>query len=319
MGLISFVKKWTLPCAMVTGVLVYFLFSEVEPLEPIGTAVAPYITEFLPVLIFLMFYVMFCTMRVVELRFSAWHFWLQLLVIILSALFVGVIALVKDPQTKVILEGVFVNIICPTAIAAPIITEKLGGNKATMTVYAVISNFIAAVTIPIFFPLVEKEADITFLIAFLTIFKRLLMVFFVPFVLAQLSRRFLPKLVERIKRCNNLAFYIWGLGLSIVMGITVHNIVTANVGGYTMMFLIVVPLFVTVLLFSLGKAIGNIYSQSITAGQGLGQKNTIIGIWLTVNYLNPTAAIALCSYAIWQNIVNSWQLWYKEKYGNLRW
>ncbi len=25
------------------------------------------------------------------------------------------------------------------------------------------------------------------------------------------------------------------------------------------------------------------------------------------------------AYVVWQNLVNGWQLWYKEKYGKLKW
>ncbi|MCD8202100.1 MAG: bile acid:sodium symporter [Prevotella sp.] len=319
MGLIRFVKKWTLPCSMVMGAFVYFLFTEIKPLEPIGMATAPYITDLLPVLLFLMFYITSLKMRIVELRPRAWHFWLQVIIVILSAIVVGVILLVDDYKTKLILEGVFICFICPTAIAAPVITEKLGGSSASLTVFILIVNCVASITIPIFFPLVEKETDITFLVAFLTIFKRLITVLILPLFLAQLTRRYLPKLTERLNRHKNIAFYIWAFNLSIVMGMTVHNITCATIGGVTMLLLIVLPLGVTIFLFSVGKAVGHHAGESINAGQALGQKNTILGIWLTMNFLNPTAAIAPCAYVVWQNIVNSWQLWYKEKYGELKW
>ena len=45
----------------------------------------------------------------------------------------------------------------------------------------------------------------------------------------------------------------------------------------------------------------------------------VVGIWLTLSFLNPYAAIAPCVYVIWQNIINAVQLWYKDKYGYLKW
>ncbi len=72
-------------------------------------------------------------------------------------------------------------------------------------------------------------------------------------------------------------------------------------------------------LFAIGKGVGRRYADSVSGGQAMGQKNTILGIWLTVTYLNPTAAIAPCAYVVWQNLVNAWQLWCKEKYGRLKW
>lgn len=36
-------------------------------------------------------------------------------------------------------------------------------------------------------------------------------------------------------------------------------------------------------------------------------------------FLNPVAVIAPCAYVVWQNIINAVQLWYKNKYGYLKW
>ena len=40
--LLKFLKNWTLPVAMLTGVCVYLLFSWVPFLAPIGDGYAPY-------------------------------------------------------------------------------------------------------------------------------------------------------------------------------------------------------------------------------------------------------------------------------------
>ena len=79
------------------------------------------------------------------------------------------------------------------------------------------------------------------------------------------------------------------------------------------------PLVVAVVLFSLGNSLGRPYGENISGGQALGQKNTVVAIWLTVTFLNPLAAVGPGAYVIWQNMINSWQLWYKEKYGTVKW
>lgn len=319
MKIIDFVKKWTLPCAMAFGAMTYILFTNVEPLVPVGRAAAPLILDMLPVLIFTMLYVTFCKIQVSDLRPRLWHFELQGIRTLLSAAVVLAILLVDDFDTKIVLEGVFICVICPTAAAAPVITEKLGGNIASLTVYTIIANIVTSVIIPFFFPIVEKSADISFSFAFVMVLKRVVTVLLVPLCLAMLTRRYLPRFAEAVKRQKNIAFYIWSFNLSIVMGMTVHNITHAPVGNGELALLVILPLFVTLLLFSIGKAVGRRHGESIGAGQALGQKNTIVGIWLTITFLNPTAAVAPCAYVIWQNCVNAWQLWYKEKYGKLKW
>lgn len=304
---------------MLTGAAVYLLFSEAAPLRPVGAALGPLVEDLMPVLIFLILYVTFCKIKIDNLRPRAWHFWLQLIRVALSALMVCAVSMARTPEEKIVLEGVFICVICPTAAAAPVITEKLGGSIESLTVYTLIANMVTAVIIPAFFPLVEKGADITFTFAFLMILKRVLTVLLLPLCLALLTRRYAPRVAGYIKQRKNLGFYLWAVNLSIVMGMTLHNILTASVTGLTLLLLLTLPAVVTVVLFSIGKSVGSLYGESISSGQALGQKNTIVGIWLTLTFLNPTAAVAPCAYVIWQNLVNAWQLWYKGRYGQLKW
>ncbi len=321
MNIILFIKKWTLICALIFGTLVYLLFSEVSFLQPVGNAVGPLCVEFVPCLIFLLLYVTFCKIDMENMRPRTWHFWLQFIRTAISGLFVMLILLFGDisPETKLVLEGCFVCFICPTAASAAVVTEKLGGSIASLTVYTLIANIVTSVIIPLFFPMVEKGSDITFLFAFMMILRRVVTVLLVPLCLALLTRRFLPHFADRIKNHKNLGFYLWSVNLSIVTGITLHNIMAAAVDGFTLFLLLVLPLFITLIQFAIGKWVGGFYGDRVSAGQALGQKNTIVGIWLTVTFLNPVAAVAPGAYVLWQNLVNSWQIWCKDKYGYLKW
>lgn len=319
MNIIAFLKKWTLPSGLVIGAAVYLLFSRIDPLQPIGNVVGPFLVKLLPVVIFVMLYITFCKIQLGDLRPRAWHFILQAIRIVLSGLLVLAILHTTDPMAKLVLEGAFVCVICPTAAAAPVITERLGGSIASLTIYTILANVVTSVIIPLFFPMVEKSADITFLTAFVMILRRITFVLIVPLCLALLTRKFLPKVAARIKETKNLAFYLWGFNLSIIMGLTIRNILATQVYGTILALLLLLPLVISLLLFSIGKAVGYRYGDSISAGQALGQKNTVVGIWLTIAFLNPIASIAPCAYVVWQNLINAWQLWYKQKYGTLKW
>lgn len=319
MRIIAFFKKWTLPCSIVTGAVVYLLFSNIPFLVPTGDFWGPKLVSLMPVIIFAMLYVTFCKIQLHDLRPRTWHFILQGIRVVLSGLTVLAISFTKNPEIKLLLEGIFICVICPTAAAAPVVTEKLGGSIASLTVYILIANVVTSIIIPLFFPMVEKSADISFLMAFFMVLKRVLSVLIIPLCLAVLTRKFVPRLARWFKERKNLAFYLWALNLSIIMGLTVKSIVHAPVSGWTLAMLCIIPLVLSVFQFSLGKFVGAHYGDSISAGQALGQKNNVVGIWLTITFLNPFAAIAPCAYVIWQNLINSWQLWYKQKYGYLKW
>ena len=138
-------------------------------------------------------------------------------------------------------------------------------------------------------------------------------------LLVLLFRKFLPQWVGKVNSVKDLGFYMCCFNLTILMGETVPSILHADVSEWILVLLFVIPLFVCLVQFAIGKAVGRHYDASISAGQALGQKNTIVGIWLTLTFLNPLAAVAPGAYVVWQNLVNGWQLWYKEKYGRLKW
>ena len=60
--------------------------------------------------------------------------------------------------------------------------------------------------------------------------------------------------------------------------------------------------------FWIGRKIGKRFGDSVSASQSLGQKNTVLVIWLALAYFNPIVSIAPAAYIVWHNTVNSWQL-----------
>lgn len=321
MGIIRFVKDWTLLCSLIVGSVIYLLFSRIAPLEPIGDCVGPKLVDLMPYVIFCMLYITFCKIDMHNFRPRKWHFALQGIRVLLTAIVVIAIRLIPvgDVETKIIMEGVFICVICPTAAAAPVLTEKLGGGIATMTVYMIIANIFSVIIIPTFFPMVEKGADISFGLAFILVLKRVFLVLAVPLILALLTKRYLPKVAEWAKSRKNLAFYLWSFNLSIIMGLAVRMVTRTQLTGATLLLLLFLPLVVCIILFTLGKAVGGIWGERINGGQALGQKNNVVGIWLMHSFLNPVAVIAPCAYVVWQNIINAVQLWYKNKHGYLKW
>ncbi len=315
----SFFKRFSLPVSLLVGVVSYLMFSQIEILEPIGDVAGPLFLDIMPVVLFTILYVTFCKIQIKEMKPRTWHFILQGIRIALSGFFVWLITLTSDADVKLLLEGMFICIICPTAAAAPVVTEKLGGSIGSLTIYTIIANVVTSVIIPLFFPMVEKSADIEFFAAVLMVLKNVTVVLVVPLVLALTSRKVIPSFTSWLAKKKDLGFYLWCINLAIVSGVTMRNILLSTVSGHTLVLLIILPLFVTIALFAIGKAVGRPFGDSISAGQALGQKNTVVGIWLTISFLNPLAAVAPGAYVLWQNMVNAWQLWYKDKYGKLKW
>lgn len=320
MKILTFLRRFSLPCSLMFGAVVYLVFANVSFLEPIGDEVGPKLIHLMPVVLFALLYVTFCKIEIKEMKPQAWHFILQLIRTSLAGLMaIAILLFGGNADVKIVLETAFICFICPTAAAVAVVTEKLGGSIGSLTTYTVIANIFTMVIIPLLFPMVEKGADVSFLYMSMMVFRNVTTVLVVPLLLALLSRKFLPKFVDKVKSVKDLGFYMWCFNLTILMGETLRNILHAIVSGWILALLLIVPLLVCLIQFCIGKAVGRHYGDSISAGQALGQKNTIVGIWLTLTFLNPLAAVAPGAYVVWQNLVNGWQLWYKEKYGKLKW
>lgn len=293
--MLKFFKDWTLPIAMLVGAVGYPLFVTLSFLTP--------------VLIFTMLLLTFCKVSPQDLKPKPLHLWLLLIQIF------GALAayLLLYRLNKIVAEGVMVCIICPTATAAAVITSKLGGNAASLTTYTLIANVGAAVAVPLFFPLIEAQADICFGDSFLLILSKVFPLLICPFLLAWFLQRFLPKVHRVLLGYHELAFYLWALSLAIVTAQTLSSLIHDPADGFTEILIALAALVACCLQFFLGKTLGSVYNDRISGGQALGQKNTILAIWMAHTYLNPLSSVGPGSYVLWQNIINSWQLWKKRK------
>ncbi len=293
--MLKFLKDWTLPVAMIIGCIGYPVFISLS-----------FVT---PALIFCMLLLTFCKVAPGELKPKMLHLWLLLLQI---AGAMGVYLLLYRFD-KVVAEGVMVCIICPTAGAAAVITSKLGGNAASLVTYTLLANIAAAMAVPLFFPLVEPHPGMNFHTSFLLILSKVFPLLICPFVVAWALQKFVPKVHARLLRLHELSFYLWAFSLSIVTAQTLSSLIHDPVGGWTGIWIALGALIACCLQFFLGKTIGSAYNDRISGGQSLGQKNTVLAIWMAHTYLNPLATVGPGSYVLWQNIINSWQLWKKRK------
>ena len=164
---------------------------------------------------------------------------------------------------------------------------------------------------PLLFPLIEAS-DISFLMAFGRILRKVFPLLLLPFVMAWLCRRWLPLLHRWVVARKDLAFYLWAVALVIVMGQTTESVIEGDTSLTQECGIAFLALLACVIQFVVGKQVGGMYADRISAGQALGQKNTVLAIWMACTYLNPASAIAPGSYVLWQNVINSWQLWKKR-------
>ncbi len=307
--MLQFLKNWTLPVAMLVGACVYLFFSQVPLVAPLKPAMRWLIDVLTPLLIFTMLFVTFCKISPRNLQLRAWHLWLSLIQII------GCVAVyyALAPFNEIVAQAGMVCVICPTATAAAVITGKLGGSASSLTAYTLLSNFLTTIIVPIIFPLVAPHAEQGFFTSFLMILSKIFPLLICPFLAACLMQYAFPRANKAITSYPNLAFYLWAVSLSIVTGQTVKSLMHSTADPMVEIWIALAALVLCCLQFIIGKTIGSQYNDRISAGQALGQKNTVLAIWMSYTFLTPVSSIGPGSYVLWQNIINSWQLWKKRR------
>lgn len=305
----KFVKDWMLIIAILAGIVGYFVYVNIPWLDSTHQSMLGAVSVAQPALIFAMLFLTFCHIDLREIRPCRWHAWLLLFQ---SGCFVGLGALLMampGSGLRVVLEGAMICLICPTATAAAVVTRKLGGSMAHITTYTILINLVASVLIPVMVPFVHPNPDIHVVDAMLLILGKVFPLLLLPLVLAVLVKKLLPAVHRAVTSVPDLAFYLWAFALTLAIAVTVRSIVHSTVALSAQLGLVGVSLGSCALQFWLGRKIGAKYRDTTTAGQALGQKNTVFAIWLGYTFFSPVTAVAGGFYSIWHNLANSYQLY----------
>ena len=280
-----------LPIAMVGGILFYPWMGYVQFLSPY--------------LIFTMLFITYCRLdfRHISLgRFQWMLLGVQMLIAAASYLSLAWV-------NHTVAEGVFICVFIPTATAAPVICAMLGGSLPKLATYSLLCNVFVAIAGP-FILAVIGDTEYGFLESFLMILRMVMPLLLGPILASLLLRNTLPKFHEAVKSHQSVSFYLWAVSLFIIVGGCVSFIINhyRPEDLWTMIWLAVGALAVCLLQFKVGRMVGRRFGDPVSGGQGMGQKNTVLAVWIALAYMNPVASIAPASYIAWQNIINSWQI-----------
>ncbi len=301
-------RNWMLPVSMSLGVGVYLALH--LSASPVEHGYLSFCAGVQPVLVAVMLFLQLNLVAPRDLRFHRWHLWVLLIQALLFVLMAALTLMVRNSGAKVLLECAMLCFVCPTAAAAGVITIKLGGDLPGIMTYTVLANALASVLIPVMVPIVHPSLDMGFLPLFWAVVQRVFSILILPCLAAWLIRWLLPGLQRWLERYAGWAFYIWGICLMLSISLATDSLAGSGIGLGVALGIGAVSLVCCLLQFALGRRAARRYglSESVTAGQALGQKNTGFIIWLGINYLTPVTSVAGGLYAIWHNLFNSWQL-----------
>lgn len=206
-----------------------------------------------------------------------------------------------DPQLGMIAALLAVT---PTALAAPVVTSLVRGQVEFVTASVFITNSLAAVLLPLILPVVMTQGKG---VSGGSILFQTLVVIALPLALAQGLRRWLPSFAQRVKQLKPLTFYLWLTGLYFASAKAGFFIRQNEQSLTTLGMMAGVALVLCTLNFGLGRWLGR-PSLVQETGQALGQKNTMLAVWVCLTFLSPTLALGPMFYILFQNLYNAYLL-----------
>ena len=289
------IKTITMPLAMVVGALLC------RPLAHVEQATGGVLT---PLLIAAMLFLTFCRVDIRAMRLRWMHLWMLLFQFIGS---ITVYYLVLPLLGDTVAQGAMICVLAPIAMAAVVIGGMLGANVTTMATYSLVCNLLTALVAP---PLLHAFG--TGSCTFAEIIGRVAPTLLMPFVAGQLCRYLWPRAAKWFADHSGMSFYLWLISLVLVLGRTTCFILDTDADIVVEVELALVALVLCIAQFAAGRAIGRLAGDAVAGGQSVGQKNTILAVWMSLNFLDPVASIAPTAYIVWQNFVNSYQIYRKR-------
>ena len=136
-----------------------------------------------------------------------------------------------------------------------------------------------------------------------------------PLFAAALTRSYLPRLHRLVTNIPDFAFYLWAISLSMCLTMTARSLYHNHVSTFLLIGMAAATALSCILQFWAGRCIGARVGRPISGGQSLGQKNTAFAIWIAATYLAPLSTVGPGCYILWQNIINSIELWVCRRKG----
>ncbi len=226
-----------------------------------------------------------------------------LILIAMSALSIGAYYLLKSFHAELAISAFLIGI-TPTATAAMVITNMLGRRGDYVATSMILSNIYAALAIP-FLSQTVVHASVSIDFGKLLLYCGMMVG--IPFVLSRAIRMLPSGQTGIIQRTKRLTFPAWVLVLFLVLSQCSHFLRQADVPLKAIIMVFAVASAFCVINFVLGFFLGEKEFRR-ECSQSLGQKNTMLTLWVALTFFSPFIALGPTFYVICHNLWNSYQL-----------
>jgi BASS family bile acid:Na+ symporter len=246
-----------------------------------------------------------------DIEFKPQGFKKSILWVLLANIAVAFVSyLVLTPFGIVLALAAFMTASAPTAIAAPVIIGFIQREVEYIVAAVLLTNIASALIVPLALPSL-LGAQIR--ISVWEVLQPVLVVMFVPLILAQLVSRLPASTQNIIRQGKALSFPIWLVNLFIITANASDFLRNGNTDSIsTLAVIALVSLVICIVNFGVGALLGG-RSHWQEASQALGQKNLSFVIWIALTFINPLVAMGPTFYILYHHLYNSWMIYQFEK------
>lgn len=211
---------------------------------------------------------------------------------------------------EILAQGLALIILTPTAVSASVITAMMGGSMGFIIASLIIGNVTMSLLAPPLLSSLYPDTGLGYLATVMQILSKVSLLLIMPIVLIWGLRYRKPRIHDALSKRAGWTFYFWCFSLVIITSNTIrffkeHQELDLRYGTIIALSVFVVCL----LLFVIGRKTGKVMGiLAVNSGQALGQKNTVLAIWMALTFMNPVVSVIPSFYVIWQNVVNAIQL-----------
>lgn len=217
--------------------------------------------------------------------------------------------------SKALLLGGLIVCLAPPANAAPAMTKILGGNPVLALKILIVGHLIACFTIPLIFGYFTGNSGEYFAMS-RRIFNSIQPIISIPLAIALGLRAFYPEIADKVENYQKYTLYIWCFNVFIIISRASYDIRSMGPEQLWRSGVFQEELVLSAVLCGLLFFLGWFFDRKhhpIEGSQSMGQKNTMLVIWISQAYAGSVAALCPVFYVVWQNIVLSWMSRGKKK------
>jgi BASS family bile acid:Na+ symporter len=208
----------------------------------------------------------------------------------------------------------FMTAIAPTAIAAPVIMSFIQGKIEYVVAAVLVTNVSSAIIVPLALPvLLGGQAEGSIQISVWEVLQPVLIVMFVPLILARLVAHLSMATQQFIRKGKSFSFLLWLVNLFLISANASNFFRNEDANSVPMLIVIaVISLVLCIVNFGVGALLGGPRNWQ-EASQSLGQKNLSFVIWIALTFINPLVAMGPTFYILYHHLYNSWSIYRFEK------